>query len=130
TNYVKAEKAAGHNTVSFVLKNPNTSSSLVQFNSREASDQTPSLVLAAKPVGTFKVTAQPSHVAVGQSTNVAVTWTVPSGSWHQLHDIELRLRGDDGSLALIDWKEANATFALFNPATGQFGADVLGGSDN
>src|SRR5207302_3007333 len=45
TAYVKAQKAAGHNIVSFVLKNPSTSASFVSFNSRETSNQ-PKLVIA------------------------------------------------------------------------------------
>jgi len=66
-------------------------------------------------------------VSVGQTTNLAVTWTVPSGSWRQLRDIQLRLRGEDGTLILLDWNEAANTFSLFNPATGGFGpAKVLG----
>ena len=36
TSYVKAQKAAGHNIVSFALKDATSSNSFVQFNSREA----------------------------------------------------------------------------------------------
>ena len=41
----KAQKAAGHNIVSFLLKNPNSSASLVSFNSREASSNQPKLMI-------------------------------------------------------------------------------------
>ena len=43
TAYVKAQKAAGHNTVSFALKDPSTSNSFVEFNSREAGSSGPQL---------------------------------------------------------------------------------------
>ena len=46
TAYVKAQKAAGYNTVSFVLKDPLASNSAVIFNSREASTQVPSLLIS------------------------------------------------------------------------------------
>jgi hypothetical protein len=45
TNYVKAQKAAGHNVVSFALKNPNTSNSVVLFNSRQAASNQPALLI-------------------------------------------------------------------------------------
>jgi hypothetical protein len=88
-------------------------------------------VTPSNGVGTFSVAPQNSTVAPGHATNLAVTWTVPSGSWRQLKDIELRLRGDDGSLILIDWNEAANTFALFNPHSKKFGpAKLLGGHAN
>ena len=84
-------------------------------------------VTPSNGVGTFSVFPQQSSVAVGHTTKLAVTWKVPSGSWRQLKDIELRLRGDDGSLIIIDWNEAANTFALFNPASKKFGpAKTLG----
>jgi uncharacterized delta-60 repeat protein len=45
TAYVKAQKAAGHNIISFAIKNPSSSSSFVQFNSREAASNKPALVI-------------------------------------------------------------------------------------
>jgi hypothetical protein len=38
-----------------------------------------------------------------------------------LHTIDLQLRGDDGSLILIEWNQENETFALLDPQTGKFG---------
>jgi hypothetical protein len=43
---VKAELAAGHKTISLLLKNPNVSSGpYCQFNSREASSNKPQLLV-------------------------------------------------------------------------------------
>lgn len=36
----------------------------------------------------------------------------------------------DGSLVIIDWNETANTLAMFNPATGNFGAPMVMGSDN
>jgi hypothetical protein len=43
TAYVKAQFAAGHKVVTFALKNSSSSNSFVQFSSREAGSNTPSL---------------------------------------------------------------------------------------
>ncbi len=45
TGYVKAQLAAGHKTVSFLLKNPSSSSPFAIFNSREAPANTPTLAI-------------------------------------------------------------------------------------
>jgi hypothetical protein len=45
TAYVKAQKAAGHNIVSFALKGNASSNSFLQFNSRESGTQAPALVV-------------------------------------------------------------------------------------
>ena len=45
TAYVKAQKAAGHNIISFALKDNTSSNSFVQFNSREAASNKPALVV-------------------------------------------------------------------------------------
>jgi uncharacterized delta-60 repeat protein len=46
TAYVKAQKAAGHNTISFVLKDPTTTNAAIIFNSREASGGGPTLLIS------------------------------------------------------------------------------------
>jgi len=131
TNFLKQEQALGHKIVSFALKNPASSASQVVFNSREASANHPTLsvVTSSTSVGTFKVAAQTS-AHTGQTVNVAVTWTVPSGSWRQLTDIQLILRGEGDLLILIDWNEAANTLRLFDPFTGKFGEAKALGSEN
>ena len=52
TQFIVAERAAGRNAVAFLLRNPSTSSPYNLFNSREAAQNTPQLVVtpAAPPV--------------------------------------------------------------------------------
>jgi hypothetical protein len=45
TSFLKAEKAAGRNTVTLVLKNPTQQNALVVFNSDDASSNKPQLVI-------------------------------------------------------------------------------------
>ncbi len=123
TSYLQAQKAAGHNIVSFAFKDSATSNSFVKFNSKEAGSNPPTLAITAPSggsVGTFKI-ASPHTTAVAQTTDVAVTWQVPSGSWQQLHTIDLQLSGDDGSLIDIRWNQENETLSLLDPTTGKFG---------
>ncbi len=46
TSFLKAEKAAGHNTVTLVLKNPTQQNALIVFNSDDASGNKPQLVIS------------------------------------------------------------------------------------
>jgi hypothetical protein len=46
TSYVRQQRAAGHNTISFALENLATSTPIVNFNSREATSNKPSLSVA------------------------------------------------------------------------------------
>ena len=130
TAFVSSERALGHSFASFALKSPSASSSFIIFNSRESASGQPKLVInASQSVGTFKLGSKHVKAAVGRTTDIAVRWTVPAGSWRQLKDIQLRLRGKHGALILIDWNEVNNTFSLFDAASGRFGAPVKLGSD-
>jgi hypothetical protein len=78
------------------------------------------LTPAASP-GTFKLTPAQSTVAPGQSDKIAIKWTVPSGSWHQLDDIQLRLLSADGTRIKVRWNEAANTLSLYDNLTHKFG---------
>jgi len=129
TAFLLKERSLKHDIVSFVLKNPNSSLSFVTFNSREAADGRPVLRIDASPsVGTFKLAPPSTKATAGESTNLAIEWNVPQGSWRQLRNIQLRLRGRHGASILIEWDEADNTLSLFDPKTGQFGAPMTIGA--
>ncbi|CAN5453925.1 hypothetical protein BH09PLA1_BH09PLA1_19210 [soil metagenome] len=132
TAYLLKERSLTHDLVSFVLKNPNSSESFVIVNSREATSGRPVLRIDASPqVGTTRLATSLLNTAVGKLVPVAVPveWAVPQGSWRQLSNIQLRLRGKRGSEILINWNEADNTFALFDPMTGRFGEPMKIGTD-
>ena len=86
------------------------------------------LTPAASP-GTFKLTPAQSTVAVGDRDKISIKWTVPSGSWHLLDTIELRLLSADGRRIKIRWNEAANTLALYDNITHKFGpAKKIGSS--
>ena len=75
---------------------------------------------AASP-GTFKLTPAQSTVAPGQSDKIAIKWTVPSGSWHLLDDIQLRLLAADGTRIKVRWNQLANTLSLYDNTTKKFG---------
>src|SRR5437870_3918354 len=63
--------------------------------------------------GTFDLTPTHTTVRPGASTKLALEWTVPSGGWRVLKDVELRLKDDDGRTILrIRFNEASNTFQI------------------
>lgn len=79
--------------------------------------------------GTFTLTPPENEVQAGERFPLALEWTVPSGSWHLLKDVDLRLRNALGVLGVIRFHEADNTFSLFDPDSGQFGPAKPPGSD-
>jgi hypothetical protein len=71
--------------------------------------------------GKFKLAPAQSTVAPGQSDKLAITWTVPSGSWHLLDDIQLRLLAADGTRIKVKWNQAANTLSLYDNITHKFG---------
>jgi len=72
SNYVRAEKAAGRNAVSFVLRRTSTSDTQIWFNSGEATGNQPQLFVAAPsttPTGTRITTTTASYVRGGASAS-------------------------------------------------------------
>lgn len=81
----------------------------------------------ANTVGSFALSPRSGAVDARAHVRLGLQWTVPQGSWHGLHDIELRIRDAFGTLALVQFNEASNTLSLFNPDTGEFGpAKVIG----
>jgi hypothetical protein len=128
SNYVKQEKALGHNVVSFMLKSPATTNSFLKFNSGNAASDQPKLAVATPlTVGIFKATSPPHEARVGQEVGIAVTWTVPVGGWRQLSSIELLVRdaNDENSFSLLRFNESTNAFSLVNGAGALAGAVTL-----
>jgi hypothetical protein len=80
--------------------------------------------------GAFAIAPIANVVAPNQDTKLALTWTVPSGSWHLLTDIRLRFVADDGTILAIRWNEAAKTLALWYPAANAYGPAMSIGSDH
>jgi hypothetical protein len=80
-------------------------------------------------VGSFVLTPRHAAVNPGEHVSLGLQWTVPDGSWHGLHDVELRVRDAFGTLALAKFNEADNTLSLFNPDRGEFGPAMAIGGD-
>ena len=80
--------------------------------------------------GTFTLAPVGKVVAPNQDAKLSLTWTVPSGSWHLLTDIRLRLVSDDGTILAIKWNEAAKTFALWYHASGVYSPAMSVGSNH
>ncbi|MGH7179552.1 MAG: DUF7594 domain-containing protein, partial [Tepidisphaeraceae bacterium] len=122
TAYAKAEKAAGRNIVSFVLKNPATSAAFLTFNSREAVTNGAQLIISGisgANVGTSVLTPGAVDLPKNGKVTYKLEWTHP-GVWRDLDTIELRIVNDAGVLAWIKWDETTNALSLGDPKTGQF----------
>lgn len=59
-------------------------------------------------------------VQVDQAVPILFLWEVPPPlTWQSLQSLEVRLRGNSGVLFLVRWDQANDTFSLIDPSTGQ-----------
>src|SRR5206468_282321 len=79
--------------------------------------------------GTFEFAPASSTIKAGKHTTLALTWTVPSGSWHLLEDVQLRIRDDQGTILRIKFDEASGTFSLYHPSKHKFGPGKTPGSN-
>jgi hypothetical protein len=79
-------------------------------------------------VGIFALAPADTTVAAGDRLTYTLTWTHPE-NWHELATLDLRLTGDDGTIAWVRWDEVSNTFSLLDPSTGQFGPAAAPGSD-
>ncbi len=93
-------------------------------------DSTYDLTLSfSNTVGSFVLSPHTAAVDAGEHVSLGLQWTVPQGSWRGLHDVQLRIRDDFGTLALVQFNQADNTLSLFNPDTGEFGPAKVIGSD-
>jgi hypothetical protein len=67
TSYVKAEKAAGRNVVSFVVKGASNAATFVTFNSREATTNRPQLVLRTTQARNALLVASSATLGAGDA---------------------------------------------------------------
>jgi hypothetical protein len=71
-------------------------------------------------VGTFTLSPTAATVQAGDRVTYTLAWTHPE-NWHDLDALNLRLTNDLGTLAWVRWDEAENSFRLLDPRTGQFG---------
>jgi hypothetical protein len=133
TAYVKAEKNAGSNTVSFGLKNATTSSTTVQIHSREAAFHQPQLIITPALVyeaeeallsGGTKVAANfPGYSGSGfadyvNARNEAITWHLAAAAAGS-YQLDFRYALARGSLSLqVEVNGAVVASSLAFAATG------------
>jgi hypothetical protein len=80
-------------------------------------------------VGHFELAPVAAIVRVREPLNYELTWTVPEPlTWHDLQALQVRIRGNAGTVLWLRWDEASNTFAVFNEETGEFGHAVRAGS--
>lgn len=76
---------------------------------------------ASQFAGTFALTPAGASVSPRKHTPLSLAWTVPSGGWRTLKDVDIRLVDDRGIALWVKFDESANTLSLFNPATGRFG---------
>lgn len=85
---------------------------------------------AGGKTGTFALAPSDAVVGVRDRLNYAVTWTVPDGrTWHDLKNVDLRIRHGNLIIMWARFNEADNTFAVFHPLTGTFGRGATPGTD-
>lgn len=72
-------------------------------------------------IGTFVLTPQHATVLPGVPVPLAVQWTVPGPSWHELKTIDVRLRAKSSIGAWLRFEEASNTVRLYNVRAHRFG---------
>jgi uncharacterized repeat protein (TIGR01451 family) len=79
-------------------------------------------------VGTFQLTPTEAVVTAPEPFILALTWTVPTGGWRTLKDLELRLRDEEERILWVRFEEASNTLSVFQQAQHQFGPGAPPGS--
>src|SRR5439155_11891258 len=65
-------------------------------------DSNYSLTLSfSNTVGSFVLSPHTAAVDAGEHVSLGLQWTVPEGSWHRLHNMQLRIRDAFDTLALV-----------------------------
>lgn len=72
-------------------------------------------------IGTFTLTPQHATTDSHGRAILAVQWTVPGNSWHDLTTIDIRLRDEAGRAIWLRFDEASNTLRLYNSHSGKFG---------
>jgi hypothetical protein len=75
TRYVRAEKAAGHNTVAFVIRNLDAGTEYVSYVSREGGEFGPSLDVTTDAGPAATATVADIDPPTGATTDITVTYT-------------------------------------------------------
>jgi uncharacterized lipoprotein NlpE involved in copper resistance len=125
TSYINAQRAAGYTTVSFMIQaGAVTSSSIIDFNSSNASTGKPVLVLSENgPSIATPAAASPSTVT-GTSTSLSVLGSDPAGessltyTWYTVSqptggDVSVSATGTNASKDVTAYFHANGTYVLY-----------------
>jgi hypothetical protein len=79
--------------------------------------------------GLFALSPSQSIAQVNQPAYLAFGWTVPDPeNWHDLRDLQLRIRDGNNVIFWSRFNEADRTFSLYNQAAGRFGPAATAGS--
>ena len=80
------------------------------------------------PPGVFTLAPAEASVPVTQLLTYAFTWTVPEPeNWHDLRELQFRIRDGDQILLWTRFTESDQSFSLYNPASGRFGSTASAG---
>ena len=79
--------------------------------------------------GTFTLKPTTTTVPPNKRTTLALAWTVPTGTWRVLKQVQLRLRDEHGTTLWLVFDEAADTLRLYDPATNRFGTPKAPGSN-
>ncbi|HXU78853.1 MAG TPA: hypothetical protein VN794_19915, partial [Methylomirabilota bacterium] len=80
------------------------------------------------PPGVFTLAPAEASVPVTQPLTYAFTWTVPEPeNWHDLRELQFRIRDGDQILLWTRFTESDQSFSLYNPASGRFGSTAAAG---
>ncbi|RIL04457.1 MAG: hypothetical protein DCC71_14120 [Proteobacteria bacterium] len=75
---------------------------------------------ASRTLGFFDLFPADAVATAGEPVELALSWTVPSGSWRDLDSLEIRV-GEGGEVLWLFFDETTRKFALVHPASGRLG---------
>jgi hypothetical protein len=81
-------------------------------------------------IGTFDLSPIEGSVAALDRLTYAFSWTVPEPeNWHDLRDLQFRIRDGDDIILWIGFNEADRTFSVYNQAAKSFSDAKAAGSN-
>jgi hypothetical protein len=95
-------------------------------------DHTTSTISGCDPAtGIFSLNPPTALVSTHEPVAYAFSWAVPyPKNWHDLRNLQFRIRDGDNSILWMLFNESDRTFQLHNPASNHFGPAGLAGDPN
>ncbi len=85
--------------------------------------------ICSEPVGGFGLFPVQASVAVHHRQDYEFTWIVPDGgSWHDLNDLQLRIRDAQDRVLWLRFNAADRSFSLYDEKAGKFRHAAAAGS--